>query len=348
MTSWRTPARTVAGVEELMPRLQARDVEIITVLGRHKVLTLVQIARLFFTSVSSARDRVNTLYELGVLRRFRPASTRAAYRYALSHLGTCLYLAEQGDERPMPSKRKHEDGFVRLMNSRKLAHTEAVNDFFTRLHADLRARYGALAGLLEWVHETTIFEYHGRELRPDGGGTLTINGVDTVSFWFEHDTGTEPQHVLLAKADRYRRLDSHYVRIVLFQLPGPKRQRHFHQALAKTDCWSTIATTITGPRADPADAVWWHLHKPRGELVRIDQLPPSQLPGPAVVSRPVHVEVRLRNTSAARKAALNGSRARFGVGSRSRSRIRPGVRRRTSSQVAPQQTRAGRYPDKPI
>lgn len=82
MGSWRTPASAAKSLGEVFHRLTDRDRAIIDVLGRCKLITVVQLSRIFFDSESAAYDRLKTLVELEILARRRP-STHGAYRYYL-------------------------------------------------------------------------------------------------------------------------------------------------------------------------------------------------------------------------------------------------------------------------
>ncbi len=87
-----------------------------------------------------------------------------------------------------------------------------------------------------------------------------------VAFLLEYDTGTETLHRLLDKVEPYRRLwrDTSLSLPLLFVLPSPVREAHFHQRLVETGAGAglTIATTNT-------DAMPARSHGPAGPVWRI-------------------------------------------------------------------------------
>ncbi|ADD44066.1 replication-relaxation family protein [Stackebrandtia nassauensis] len=282
MTSWRKRSKPVAGLEELAGRLQERDRLIIDALGRYKVLTKAQVARLFFDSESSARDRLSTLVELDVITRYR-SHNRQAWRYTLAYWGACVHAVATNPDAKTPTKKAVFDQATRIMHSAHRGHTESTNDFFTRLTACCRHRADEGWVVERWLSsaESSLF-FTNTKPRPDGGATIHMDDR-VLEFWFEHDTGTEPLHVLADKIDAY---DKEYDQPwrdnftpVLLQIDKPGRETHFHHTLAlaraERPLSFPVATTITELATDPADAVWWLVGHDEVR-VRLDQIPPAK------------------------------------------------------------------------
>ena len=294
MGSWRTPAEKTESLIVLAHRLTDRDRAIISDLGRLRVLTLEQIAKAHFTSKSSARDRMDTLRELGVVDRFRP-STRAAYRYVLSWSGLRLHHAaveearlaqptayRAGGEKPRPApSRPAADALIaRLIANPMRAHLEAVNDFYTRLAASCRASDGV--DLVRWYGEaeaTALLDVP--YLRPDGAFEVEVAG-QRWRCWFEHDTGSELASVLAGKATTYRAQLSHKSlyrhfgnepQCLLFELTKPGREANLHPALAEPAEDFTIATCTTDRSADPLGPIWQLAGETAGRLRTFAELP---------------------------------------------------------------------------
>lgn len=291
--SWRTPAAKAVSLTELAYRLTDRDRVIIEDLGHLRVLTLEQIARAHFTSLSSARDRLATLYELGVVDRFRP-SNRAAYRWVLAWNGLRLhhaaveearlalpeYLREGGAKpRPQPSRPAAEALIARLIANPMRAHLEAVNDFYSRFAASVKAH--PEVELLRWYGEpeaTGLMK--ASVLRPDGGALVNVSGEERV-FWFEHDTGTETLAALVQKASWYNGATSwnkvvgrvDWRQALLIELTKPGREANLHAVLAQSGFKFTIATVTTGRSVDPLDAIWQVADDPPGHFRALAQLP---------------------------------------------------------------------------
>jgi hypothetical protein len=199
--------------------LTGRDFAIIDALARHKVMTAAMLEAVFFPSGSVARSRLLTLTEMGVLaRELLPAS--GAYRYLLGWHGQVIHALEHG-QRP-PTRAAAVQAAHQILFSSQLAHKEAVNAFFARLHADAPAREARVS---EWRSEAeAAADFDG--LRPDAAGTVQWSDGRRLAFWFEHDRGTETLGGLVAKLARYpRRRSIHLVadRLVLVEVCGARR-----------------------------------------------------------------------------------------------------------------------------
>jgi DNA-binding Lrp family transcriptional regulator len=295
--SWRTPAVRAESLALLAQRLTDRDRAIVNDLGRLRVLTLEQLARVYFSSRSSARDRLDTLRELGVVDRFRP-STRAAYRYVLAWTGMRLHHAateerrlalseneREGTDKPRaaPSRPAAEALIARLIANPMRAHLEAVNDCYTRLAAAARVAEGV--ELVYWHSEAEATKLLGDpRLHPDGAFDLRFGEAER-RCWFEHDTGSEPTQVLERKGKHYRgQLRSeatkrgHFGAVadpqcVLFELTRPGREQNLHRALAEEADTAPIATCTTERSTDPLGPVWWLVGDPPGKFRTIADLP---------------------------------------------------------------------------
>lgn len=301
--SWRARSERTESLTALAQRLTDRDRAIIADLGRLRVLTLEQISRVHFASHSSARDRMATLVELGVVDRFRPG-TRGAFRFVLSWSGLRLHHAaveearlsqpefyRQGTERPRaaPSRPAAEAHLARLIANPARSHLEGSNDFYSRLAATCRTDPDV--ELVRWYSETEATALLDVQfLRPDGAARLTVRGVEWLC-WFEHDTGTEPAGTLLRKASTYRAQLSgktiwlghhHAVRAqcLLFELTKPRREAGLHPALAEYADGLAIATSATERSADPLGPIWRSADDLPGRLRPLAELPARE-PGEA-------------------------------------------------------------------
>lgn len=295
MSSWRKPARAAASLGEVAHQLTERDLAIVDHLSRFRLLTIVQLERVFFDSASSAYDRIKTLCEKGLLDRRRP-STHEAYRYFLGWLGLCLVHAiavadfehDPGidlfgkSEKPKPGRaptklkaRQHADT---LFFSSHRSHLEGVNDFYTRLASSCRGDIEAVLRYWYVEHEAEkVSPAMGQ--RPDGCFDLAFAGQER-EFTFEYDTGTEPLERLVRKVDWYNReiarrqsirsrdinegkytreqvLAQAPPRMMLIEFTKPGREANLHDRLAAAGGRDLVATTNTARSGDPLGPVWW-------------------------------------------------------------------------------------------
>lgn len=202
--------------------LTAPDAEVISYLARHRVLTALQLARLVFVSYSHARSRLAVLHERGVLARFRrdiwPGSQ--PWRYALGPVGAVVHAAATGAALPRPAT--VAENVLRLAHSAHTEHRLGVNDFFATLAG--RARHDPDCALDEWWPESEIGETCAGIVRPDAYGKYTDHD-HTLSFFYEHDTGTETIETLVEKVGKYAELaDAGIRKPILFQLPSTNRE----------------------------------------------------------------------------------------------------------------------------
>lgn len=298
MGSWRKPAKAAASLTELGPYLTDRDRAIVTALDKFKLLTLEQIRRLFFTSTSSARDRLSTLLELGVLDRARPGS-RAAYRYFLGLHGLRLLHADQvvayefavpewdgkrstrGPARaPTPARAKEYAEAV--FSSAHRPHREGVNDFYTRLV--VACRNHPSTRLTAWETEAREHRWHtALLLRADGIFDLDIDGQGERPFWFEHDTGSETLERLAEKIRSWSDFIERHLKmswtlpLMLLELTKPGRENNLHARLAGSGAVYGVATTTTARSTDPLGPVWRVVGDSAGVPRSLDKILPPNL-----------------------------------------------------------------------
>jgi DNA-binding Lrp family transcriptional regulator len=254
----------------IMQRLTERDRALVAILGRHRVLTIDQISRMFFTSIRATRYRMNVLLDLDVLTRFRfnvrPGSQ--AYRYALGYTGVRLHAA--ATDAPMPRRAAHAEQLTRIAASNHIAHLIAVNDFFTRIAAVAHQREDI--DLTEWRSESEAVDLTGGMIRPDAAATVAASGRE-LAFWFEHDTGSETLARVAAKADRYAKHLAFAGRALLFELPSEARETNLHRELAGHRWPFPIATTVLQRSSDPVGRAWRQVG--RGNLCGMVELASS-------------------------------------------------------------------------
>jgi Replication-relaxation len=256
---------TPAGIGEALAergRLTRRDLALLELLHEHQVLTGDQIARLYYTSPTTARHRLLDLARRGVLARFRhhPDRGSQAWRYTIGPVGAMLQAATHG--RPLPRPSRTSAQILALATSPRLDHLLAVNDVFVALaHAartppvhrlptdaldpnpqptqqSTQQSTGAPtwapagAALSLWWSEQRATAAFGQIVRPDGYGEWTEH-QRSVRFFLELDRGTEPLPRLLDKLTGYRQLTDHNItHPVLFLLPTSLREQHLHRHIA--------------------------------------------------------------------------------------------------------------------
>jgi hypothetical protein len=250
LSAKRIPGQATTDFTEIFDRLTGRDEAIIDALARHRVLTSTMLSELFFPSGWAARARVLTLYEMGVLARFRDHN-RSEYRYTLGYWGAGVHALRK--KQTPPTKKAVAAEVHRLAVSRHRPHLEGVNAFFARLTSGARA-HGGLA-VKSWLCEEEASALFLGKVRPDGAAELVTAAEREPFFWeddarkqlpffFEHDTGTETLNVLIGKLGRYaakRPAGGH--RAVLLQLTRRGREENLHRRLAAVHYPFLVATT---------------------------------------------------------------------------------------------------------
>src|SRR5919108_3499118 len=99
----RAHSRPSVRVKSLFPlavSITTRDIQILSLLFEHRVLTIHQIQVIFFKSASVTRRRMLRLYHLGVVDRFEPPTAvgSAPYHYVLDVHGARILAAHRGIE----------------------------------------------------------------------------------------------------------------------------------------------------------------------------------------------------------------------------------------------------------
>jgi Replication-relaxation len=247
-----------AAVAALASRLTERDRLVALACYEHRVLTTEQLRRLHFGSSRRARWRLERLYQLRVLDRFRPPRERgqgsAPFHWLLDEAGAHVVAEALGVERS--ELRWRHQAAVAIASSSKLSHQLEVNEFFTRLAEDASQTGGRLAA---WWGERRCLAALGGQAAPDGYGRLELPGQRPVSFLLEVDRATErPAERLRQKARRYARALprsplAEEAPLILLAVPTPARRDHLAQALAKIS--APIRTVVWTPPRSPLDAL---------------------------------------------------------------------------------------------
>jgi hypothetical protein len=183
-------------------RLTDRDRQIALDCFEHHVLTTSQLQRLHFDGIRTTRARLDVLYGLRVLDRFRPVLPRgtgtAPHHWILDEAGAHVVAAQYGIER-RELKWRRATGLA-VAESPKLRHHIEINEFFTQLAHEATESDGALT---EWYGERTIHDLLGGPVWPDGYGVLALPDRPPLHFLLELDRATEPAAQLRQKANRY-------------------------------------------------------------------------------------------------------------------------------------------------
>jgi hypothetical protein len=190
-------------------------------------LTTDQIAGLHFGRSRTARFRLNHLYELRVLDRFRPARPpgrgTAPFHWILDELGAHVVAATL--ERDRTGLNWRRSSALALASSQTLAHRMATNEFFVRVAVEARAAGGFLR---EWYGERTTQPLFDGIIVPDSYGVVDLPGREPLHVLLELDRSTEPLRRIRDKVDRYAKaiprseladLDP----LVLFAVPTARR-----------------------------------------------------------------------------------------------------------------------------
>ncbi|HTZ65517.1 MAG TPA: replication-relaxation family protein [Solirubrobacteraceae bacterium] len=232
-------------VLRLASHLTERDRWIAKDCFEFRVLTSSQITRLHFTGTRTASARLNVLYRLRVLDRFRPSlpmgEGTAPYHWILDEAGALIVADHLNIER---SKLGWQHSVAAgVAASQKLAHHVEVNEFFTRLAVEANRAGGALS---EWYGERTCHHLFAGIVVADGYGVLNLPGRAPVCFLVELDRASEPTGRLRKKAEDYelhlyrsalRRRDP----FVLVLVPSVARARTISAAVADSTAPITVA-----------------------------------------------------------------------------------------------------------
>jgi hypothetical protein len=245
-------------VKSLFPlavSITTRDIQILSLLFEHRVLTIHQIQVIFFKSASVTRRRMLRLYHLGVVDRFEPPTAvgSAPYHYVLDVHGARILAAHRGIEfRDLGWTKENAEGFPWRQEFRHLMET---NSFFAHLiHA---CRNDGATQLVDWLGENQCRRQYGMVCQPDGYGRITGPRA-TCSFLIEYDRGTESPARLAAKLPPYERialLDDH-PDALLICFPDSDREISARRRLYSPDGIVLATTTTALHTADPLGPVW--------------------------------------------------------------------------------------------
>ncbi len=194
---------TYSHLVSLGSRLTDRDRQIAVDCYDHHVLTTEQILRLHFDGKRTANARLDILYQLRVLDRFRPSvpmgEGTAPYHWVLDEAGAHIVAACRDIERRQ-LRWRHTDA-MGVAYSDKLRHHIEINEFFSLLALEAEIEHGRLA---EWYGERTTHRLF-KGIAPDGYGVITMPGRPPAHVLLELDRATEPSKRLRQKAVRYAR-----------------------------------------------------------------------------------------------------------------------------------------------
>ena len=255
MKSRARPARVVlTHVVGLGSRLTDRDRQIALDCYEHHALTTEQLQLLHFTGMRTTRARLDALYKLRVIDRFRPPWQRGAgstpHHWILDEAGAYV-IAEQNDIARRELKWRHSTALA-IADSAKLHHLIEINEFFARLAHEAKAAGGTLS---EWYGERTIHGLFSGSVWPDGYGVLSLPNRAPLHVLLELDRATEPTSQLRNKATRYakaipRSTLSDSRPLVILAVPTPARARAASQATADTGAPVTVAVwSKSAPRS---------------------------------------------------------------------------------------------------
>lgn len=232
-------------VLRLASHLTERDRWIARDCFEFRVLTSSQITRLHFTGTRTASARLNVLYRLRVLDRFRPSlpmgEGTAPYHWILDEAGALIVADHLNVER---SKLGWQHSVAAsVATSQKLAHHVEVNEFFTRLAVQANRAGGALS---EWYGERTCHHLFAGIVVADGYGIIKLPGRAPLCFLVELDRGTEPTKQLHKKAQDYeqhlhRSALRNFDPFVLMLVPSATRARSVTSAIADSTAPITVA-----------------------------------------------------------------------------------------------------------
>src|SRR5262249_10499807 len=149
------------------------------------------------------------------------------------------------------------DRTLGIAHSLRLAHTVAVNGFFTTLIAHAR-QPNAAGTLTAWYSENRCARRFGDIVRPDAYGRWQQHGAE-VEWFLELDFGTEPLRRLTHKLHAYHQLatSTGLTVPVLFWFPTTSREtnarRALTQALRELDRPGSVPVATTAADLTPPD-----------------------------------------------------------------------------------------------
>ncbi|MGY0234096.1 replication-relaxation family protein [Longispora urticae] len=193
------PESTISEVPpHVLRRLTARDLAVVDLLHRHKVLTTREITAALFTSSRKAQRRLAILHHLGVVSR-EPAtgqgSSGAQYLYAIASLGHRLRSHEVASTHGRTVLREGAAGRLwPSVSEPQLGATLAVNWFFTGLIQHIRTHPDTRL-LRWWSRQRTSATFEPYGIRPDGHGVWQAHGR-VVGFFLHVDAGDDDRQLL--------------------------------------------------------------------------------------------------------------------------------------------------------
>lgn len=239
-------------IAAIVGRLTARDRQVAIDCYEHQVLTTEQLCRLHFPSYRATLYRLEALYAMRVLDRFRPfwqyGKGSTPYHWILDEAGAHVIAAEQRIERH--DLRWRHATALGVASSSTLPHRVEVNEFFTRLARDAAAAHGTLS---EWYGERTTHTMLDGIAKPDGYGVVSLPGSASVHVLLELDRGTETIDRLRDKGQRYARAIPrgalrHSHPLVLLAVPTAARAQSATAAIARTG--APIAVAVWTAQSD--------------------------------------------------------------------------------------------------
>ncbi|WP_045875837.1 replication-relaxation family protein [Pseudofrankia sp. DC12] len=289
----RTPPRPTDGrivadaahLTFLARHLSPRDRWITRLVHEHRVLTTHQLVEAAWPSRRAANHRLLELYRWRVLDRFQPlvpvGQGLPPAHYVCDTAGATVLAAEDGIE--LKDTGYRHTRALAIAHSQRLAHTLAVNGFFTSLIAHTRQPTPP-GTLTAWWSETRCLRAFGDLVRPDAYGRWTSTRGE-IEWFLELDWATEQVSRLALKIGDYGRLAT-ATRIstpVLFWFPTAQRETHARQALAAAvtglDLPDMVPVATTAASLVPADsqldptlARWLPLTQTRAGRLPLDQL----------------------------------------------------------------------------
>lgn len=277
---------SAAWVAALASRLTERDRLVALACYEHRALTTEQLRRLYFGSSRRARLRLEQLYQLRVIDRFRPPKERgqgsAPYHWVLDEAGAHIAAEALGLERS--ELRWRRQAAIAIAGSSALTHQLQVNEFYSQLAEQAAEAGGRLSA---WWGERRCLPALGGHVAPDGYGRLELAGQRPVSFLLELDRATEDYERLRQKARRYAKalprspLAGEDPLIVL-AVPTIARQNGATQALAGTS--APIRVTVWTPDHNALEALReplaQHAHTSHDDVLE-PLAPPDLAPPPA-------------------------------------------------------------------
>jgi hypothetical protein len=235
-----------ADYRRLAAHLTERDRQIASDCYEHFVLTTDQLQRLHFTGLRTSRARLQVLYELRVLDRFRPLQARGQgstpYHWVLDEAGAQLVADQRGVDRNELSY-KHADG-MRLAASRTLAHHVEANELLTRLAVEATRAGGTVT---QWYGVRTLAHLFAGIVIPDAYAVLATPARPELHILLEHDRATETAQVIKDKARRYHEtlprssLREHHP-VVIFTASSQRRAETIKTAVANVSAPVAVIT----------------------------------------------------------------------------------------------------------